>query len=473
MNEKAADGGSGGSSFHGPERLLSGLRGVLITWVMAQHFMDWPKHRHLNRRFAANTYLFVMLSGFSLTLSYLQAKGRVSWVSYFRSKAVGLFPVYYLALLLSLPLYISIRQRPVLPILGMDYSADSVQYLWDALLNLTAEQGWVQQVLNRSLPSLYYASIQWNLYLFLFLHVTVASPIIRTIFPCFSSDRPYLTYGALTVVAIGVLQLLVIYVEDRPPAPFLLLRCYPYFLMGTAMGGFYHSIIQQQQQAEKPLPTTALIHNHPGMMTHVVWRGMIVLLLGLSTWLIADTKNVPLDESIGDHIISFVVLPLFWVGLLLLLLLQPFHSLLKTALETEALVTLGNISFALYLFHLVIGGYYGRMAVDGWTTLLAPPSVSSMELLMNTWIMHQSPFFKAVVMLNCIVFSWFVQRFIVDKYLMPGASALLSGECWMMMRKERRSEGGGDIANSGGQEKSARAADEEGKELERFPASAV
>jgi len=93
---------------------LQGLRGLLILWVVAEHFMDRKERGKYGWRMAANTFLFVLLSGLSC---YCQAqpaasKGKWRWLLFLRSRAIGIFPIYYVAILLCLPRYIVISGDP-------------------------------------------------------------------------------------------------------------------------------------------------------------------------------------------------------------------------------------------------------------------------------------------------------------------------------------------------------------------------
>ena len=432
-----------------PEKLLSGIRGVLILWVMWNHFMDFERHMVFNVRSAINTCIFVILSGFSLQLAYLEAKGRVSWPSYFRPKAVGLFPVYYLAILLELLWYISIHKRHTFVTAG--YRDDSIQYLWDFLLNLTAEQGWVQEVLVRSFPSLYYASIQWNLYLFLFLHVTVIGPLIKRLLSVSFGHRSFITYLGLVVTSILLINLEEKVIPIRPSYPQLLMYMYPYFLLGTAVAGLYHAILHKSSAAGIRVDAFTA-HGRPiqQIVINMLWRVGALLLLAVLIWLIVDTKNVPHPPSSIDHYLRFAVTSLLVVMLLLLLAFQPCKSLLKMALESELLVTIGSVSFAIYLFHSAIAMYYFPMAVKGWGGILAPPSESNTDLCFGVWLRSQGVFFKVIVMASCIVFSWLMQRFIVDKFLLSWAANILSGE-WLPVlpsKKQKRDKSSDDIEDS-------------------------
>jgi len=135
----AAATSSSSSGSGGIDRLLIGLRCLLIVWVVTEHGLSLPKYKGLVDRSYINTCLFVMLSGFTLYLSFLSANGRISWRSYFKSKILGLFPIYYFALALYLPWYISLRLKPGAYYYN-EYHEDKSKYVVDAIMYLTCLQ---------------------------------------------------------------------------------------------------------------------------------------------------------------------------------------------------------------------------------------------------------------------------------------------------------------------------------------------
>lgn len=112
----AVAGGSGASYTAGSVAALApsltGLRGVLILWVVAEHFVDRAQREPFGFRFSANTFLFVLLSGFTTALQAAAgaAPGKWQWRPFLASKALGLFPIYFVAIALALPRYIAITR---------------------------------------------------------------------------------------------------------------------------------------------------------------------------------------------------------------------------------------------------------------------------------------------------------------------------------------------------------------------------
>lgn len=52
---------------------LTGLRGVLIIWVVTEHFMDRTLRHPYGLRFSTNTWIFCLLSGFTAALQVSKA----------------------------------------------------------------------------------------------------------------------------------------------------------------------------------------------------------------------------------------------------------------------------------------------------------------------------------------------------------------------------------------------------------------
>lgn len=187
---------------------LTGLRGVLILWVVAEHFVDRAQREAFGFRFSANTFLFVLLSGFTTALQAAgSAPGKWRWRPFLVSKALGLFPIYFVAITITLPRYIaitrSVRNEPTFlcmhasyiytglctftfflhtfprsdPVaysgpgwrrqgfFRTDYLSGPWTYVVDAVFLMTGMQTWVDEVNHRSINTLYYTSVQWNLYL--------------------------------------------------------------------------------------------------------------------------------------------------------------------------------------------------------------------------------------------------------------------------------------------------------------------
>jgi hypothetical protein len=146
-----------------PERALAGLRGVLIVWVMAEHWMS--DNSPYGRRLSLNTSFFVMLSGFSTYLATSQLPyDWAAWEPFLRSRLVGIFPLLILSMVLWLPWYLHVREVP-----GTHFQVGKNVYLYsevysswrpyvvDFVLMLSGMQAFSVRVERRAFRDLYYA----------------------------------------------------------------------------------------------------------------------------------------------------------------------------------------------------------------------------------------------------------------------------------------------------------------------------
>jgi len=120
-------------------RQLEGTRGLLIAWVMLEHYLSYPNRDKLGRRFGANTSIFCLLSGLACAVHFYQHASSFNSVAFLRSRALGLFPIYYLSILLQVPRYLTVRRYPEAYwdykkegwlALGTDYTKPTT-YMWD------------------------------------------------------------------------------------------------------------------------------------------------------------------------------------------------------------------------------------------------------------------------------------------------------------------------------------------------------
>jgi len=84
-----------------------------------------------------------------------------------------------------------------------------------------------------------------------------------------------------------------------------------------------------------------------------------------------------------DHALYLIVLPIMTSILVVMLLLSPTDRrvqptpIIKIILESDGAQILGKLSFAIYLFHEVIGDVYMQFAVkqlyQQWHGMLPPP----------------------------------------------------------------------------------------------------
>ncbi len=100
---------------------LDGLRGVAILMVLCFHYSDWPQPTsafgaamlQIARSGWIGVDLFFVLSGFLITNVLLQAKpGKSYFRMFYARRALRLFPVYYLAVVLMFWVLMPLSHRP-------------------------------------------------------------------------------------------------------------------------------------------------------------------------------------------------------------------------------------------------------------------------------------------------------------------------------------------------------------------------
>jgi len=437
-NTKSSGSGTSTSTSKGIDRLLVGLRGVLILWVVTEHGVSMPKYKDMVLdRFYINTCLFLMLSGFTLYLSYLLSHGIISWSSYFKSRIIGLFPTYYLALVLYLPWYISLRLEPG-AYYYEEYHHDPIKYVVDVVLYLIGLQALDDEVMHRGMFGVYYASIQWITYLcfpiYMAIITYVLSPCYTTLtskwFPSSSSSSSGTTTSTssatpywLAIVLSMIFPNSMVFVvgtKDFLDNGVVMTTC---FWLGMAAAGIYHHYTyggddgghhQQKQQQLSSTSSSSSSSSPSGVVKVVVWRLSIVMLWGLFVWLVVDTIHVP------DFTISRMVYPLLGVAILLLLTLQTFPSIIKNhILESPLFFIIGSASLPIYFVNNVIKDYYLPVIFGTFT-----PAGTFYYADSNNDFRQPTARPTTYVILEAIivlVVGCLLQKYVIDRYLLPGA----------------------------------------------------
>lgn len=136
------------------------------------------------RWYILNTAFFVFLTGFGLHMQYVKAKGKIEWKNFFYTRAVALFPLYYLvrnlpttafagnppsnrkkgfnffffkALIMWLPYYIYLRVKPESSKHFPEYKErPMLSYMHDAVWYLSGMQSLYYKMQLKIYP-IYYA----------------------------------------------------------------------------------------------------------------------------------------------------------------------------------------------------------------------------------------------------------------------------------------------------------------------------
>jgi len=384
---------------------LTGLRGVMILWVVFEHFMNRDERAQQGWRMGANTFLFVLLSGLSC---FCQAQpavtaGKWRWMPFLRSRIVGLFPIYYLAILLSFPRYLYVTEDPnafadpgwkaTKGIFETNYSKTKT-YIVDGVMYLTGMQTWVQDVNSRGLNGLYYASIQWNLYL-LFATAAFSYQILvkwrQKRFGHADASAVMSLPMASFIYIFGVMGILFClfacaeYFDNKVIDGYSPVQFIPSFIAGILSAWYFNHLVHHALLS-LPYWWSFVPENvrRPGWRRVVVgrlWAHSIDLLAAAIIYLVTTKTAMSLHWDLAVYLI---IIPFLTSNFVLMLLLTPTDNVaaqptpfIKYILDSDAANILGQYTYAIYLFHEVIGDVYMQYAVKGlyslWGGMRPPP----------------------------------------------------------------------------------------------------
>ena len=363
---------TGGEPSIGPKeiRSLTGLRAVAATWVVVYHFSFtpgvgyggyWEPLRPVIRAGATGVDLFFVLSGFVITLTYLERVGRTPSVrqtwDFLWARVCRIWPVYavvtavYGAWLLFKATQVTdgaVAYQTVQPVLDV----------WNFLLQFTMVQLWWHPASGGEswMGSAWSISAEWLAY--------VSFPLIALLLWRIR-NAPVVLLGATAVLLMVPLSYTT-YVHGGPVIAWSwLLRIGAAFLAG-ALTCLVVRRIRRTRRVEQVAASCALA---------------VVAAVAVGLWW-GDWRGIDNDHSAygGIVVVFFPVL----VGALAL-----SRTGLSALLSRDALVHGGRISFGLYLVHIpvfevfwTLMGWWPKIAVGTslWALLLVPVVLSTFVL---------------------------------------------------------------------------------------------
>jgi len=275
-------------------------------------------------------------------------------------------------------------------------------------------QTWFIWVHKRGFATLFYASVQWSLYL---IFAATASACRSRLSIGRRPIHLYILWAITTLVAAPAASVF----NDVFFSPLIYL---PHFALGVVPGRYLleyegHSLVMSSSTSS----------GHLLAIYRVI--SPVDLLAILIAWVILDYPHLGGYGRLDDTI-SLIIFPGL-SALLVVLLWQEAGTgregvVGRLLLPSEALVVLGRLSYALYLFHEIIANYYLQLAVNYPYFTLFPPkdtpySPDIMPILFE-WINHQGFFLKVFAACAVVCFSWLVQR-----YYHEGVVLHLAGKC--------------------------------------------
>ncbi len=363
---------TGGEPSVGPEeiRSLTGLRAVAATWVVVYHFNFtpgvgydgyWEPLRPVIRAGATGVDLFFVLSGFVITLTYLERVGRTPSVrqagTFLWARVCRIWPVYavvttvYGAWLVFKATQVTdgaVAYQTVQPVLDG----------WNFLLQFTLVQLWWHPASGGEswMGSAWSISAEWLAY--------VAFPLVALLL-WRVRNAPLVLLGATAVLLMVPLGYTT-YVHGGPVIAWSwLLRIGAAFLAG-ALTCLVVRRIRRTPRVEQTAARCALA---------------TVAATAVGLWW-GDWRGIDNNHSAfgGVVVVFFPVL----VGALAL-----SRTGLSALLSRDALVHGGRISFGLYLVHIpvfevfwTLMGWWPKIAVgtSAWALLLVPVILSTFVL---------------------------------------------------------------------------------------------
>eukprot|EP00121_Abeoforma_whisleri_P002222 Awhi_evm2s1990 len=401
---------------------LQGMRGVLILWVYAAHYMPFEWEDYFGFRVHFNVNVFFILGGFTIFLQLYQQEQQQlcqknsffqKYKRFVYSKAISLFPIYYLAMIPQIPYYLNwtlnsqnyLHFKTQLP--ERDYSTWTT-YAWDWGLYLTGMQCWCPLTFN-AMDDLWFISHYWNLFLvapFLFKLVMYLSDTHSSQWSAsnyFSeNNQSRIQILVCFLVVLIVNMLLNFYVTMKYMLPIMsvplfflgmlaaqLLLLYESSLRYTSPSSFPSCSLPSQEKSKNQLVT--FVRTLYKKVTQKSWRNFLVyscLLFALAVCvpfpsfyfkeslskvtttnmknekfssLIIHSSTLLSLNLIVENAIVYFMLPI----LSCMVIIGMLNSSRNPIFESAILTNIGQISMEIYLFHKAIGDVYLNMLVQG------------------------------------------------------------------------------------------------------------
>jgi peptidoglycan/LPS O-acetylase OafA/YrhL len=351
-------------------RSLTGLRAVAAVWVVVYHFTFtpgvgydgyWEPLRPVIRAGATGVDLFFVLSGFVITLTYLERVGRTPSVrqagTFLWARVCRIWPVYALVTAVY-GAWLVFKATQVTDGAVAYQTVQPVLDVWNFLLQLTMVQLWWHPASGGEswMGSAWSISAEWLAY--------VAFPLVALLLWRIR-NAPVVLLGATAVLVMVPLSYTT-YVHGGPVIAWSwLLRIGAAFLAG-ALTCLVVRRVRRTPRVEQAAATCALT---------------MVAAIAVGLWW-GDWRGIDNDHSAfgGIVVVFFPVL----VGALAL-----SSTGVSALLSRESLVHCGRISFGLYLVHIpvfevfwTLMGWWPKIAVGTslWALLLAPVFLSTFVL---------------------------------------------------------------------------------------------
>eukprot|EP01134_Creolimax_fragrantissima_P005995 CFRG5995T1 len=398
---------------------ITGIRGVLILWVFFEHFAPFSSYEYYGPRVNVNTFLFFLLSGFTV---YLQnGSYKISKWGFIKNKALTMLPILWFGILLEAPLYTRFQEDTSEYInvftgeSDRDY-ANIWTHVWTYVLYITGMQCW-SAVDVKAMFNLWYASTQWNLYLMYPLVIYCLRHKRVGILPELSTSTSTNSKRKCIVAAIILLVAWSAVAEDKiyrltTTLPFQYL---PVFIIGILAAELIASTAASTNSASTSARSyNALSKSKHGRLLLVRWILIIggnadIMALLLILIIVCPLSAFGAFERIISKGIAFCVIPILFTTFLYAIsnAKNTKHSIVLRILHAEVIRNIGTLSYPIYIVHKALGDFYINQGVH--------PLVDIRTTLQQAWMHELGLVVKLSVLSASFVLAWLLQHYYQNK----------------------------------------------------------
>ena len=311
---------------------LTGVRFLAAFWVVVFHFVRPERIPARLLNFVGHGYaavgLFFILSGFILTINYLDLQGRFlsTPAEFWKSRLTRVYPVYIAALILSIGVVLTGWRA------GHDFRSLG-HLMWTGILTAVMQQSWLT-----STATLWNAPA-WSLSVEAFFYLTFPF-LIRVIARIPARRLPAALVIAFLVAMLGPL----LGFWDNPTKSYDALPTdFPRFLLMVnpllRLPEFVFGILLGRLWQHESMPSRAV--------------GPLTIIFGSAAALVLFSGSVP-RVFIGNGLLA----P-FW-AVLICALAQGWPAWLYQFLSSRPMVALGEASYGMYILQVPVGFYFFR-----------------------------------------------------------------------------------------------------------------
>ena len=435
--------------------LVDGYRGLAISLVLIEHL---TKHNSFIVYLHVDEKVFIIITGFMLALQELltaetstneastltSSNNKFLPFTWLRSRAIGLFPLYWIALILNAPrLYTDIG--------GFELHLNDSQMFGFVMLHILALQDW-SPIWSDNI-NIYYISLIWNVFIIYACYKTI---YLST----YNIFIKFIGIGTITIflvlmdayynhLKVGVKAIL------SPQWGFI------FFAVGFLAAVLFSKIYKSEQwknfiarSTMKSQEENALIQMEKHDDNTYVPKQQLDLALSSSSssssvvdydnrcWHYRNITSYATDFLAGLFIILvftslgsdnentatvmvYFILPLIFLALLITSFLQPTvktqSSFFTRLLKTQLFVIMGQSSLAIYMFHnILIFYYYNNAILAGQHHYHGSPYTRTFMAKYNSDgnnLQFKNGFYDVIAFLIVIPFGIFMQKVVQDRMI--------------------------------------------------------